>query len=398
MARTEATLPGGARLADYLAVGYLALNCSLGEVKEALVKCGVHTRLRRDMPREVLVYFVMAMCLYPRVAYEEVFRLVIEGLRRIYGDQVRDAQVSKAAISQGRARLGWQVMRELFARQAAQRPRTAGGDYAGYRVMSVDGSTLDVPDEKVNAEAFGYARGGRGEAAYPQIRFVALAECATHALCEVQMGGVCNDSEQALTRQLLPAFSDDMLVLADRLFYGYDMWRDAVATGAKLLWRVKSNLRLPCEAPLADGSYLSTVYASDTDRRHQRNGMRVRVIEYRLEGVPDAEPQYRLITNLLDAAVAPAIELAALYHRRWKIEEMFDEIKTHLCDGKKVLRSKTPDLVRQEFYALMLTHAAIRRLMYEAAQDSGQRPEDLSFVHAVRVLNRRLPEAAAIPP
>ncbi|AOJ01885.1 MULTISPECIES: transposase [Burkholderia] len=126
--------------------------------------------------------------------------------------------------------------------------------------------------------------------------------------------------------------------------------------------------------------------------------MRARVIEYRLEGVPDAEPQYRLITNLLDPALAPAAELAALYHRRWKIEEMFDEIKTHLCDGKKVLRSKTPDLVRQEFYALMLTHAATRRLMYEAAQDSEQRPEDLSFVHAVRVLNRRLPEAAAIPP
>jgi hypothetical protein len=219
MARTEATLPGGARLADYLTVGYLALNCSLGQVKEALEKCGVQTRVRRDMPREVLVYFVMAMCLYPRVAYEEVFRLVIEGLRRIYGDQVRDAQVSKAAISQGRARLGWQVMRELFARQAAQRPRTAVGDYAGYRVMSVDGSTLDVPDEQVNAQAFGYAQGGRGEGAYPQIRFVALAECATHALCEVQMGGVREHSEQALTRQLFAAFSSEMLVLADRLFY-----------------------------------------------------------------------------------------------------------------------------------------------------------------------------------
>jgi hypothetical protein len=363
MARTEAMLPGGARLADYLTVGYLALNCSLGQVKEALATCGVQTRVRRDMPREVLVYFVMAMCLYPRVAYEGVFRLVIEGLRRIYGDQVRDAQVSKAAISQGRARLGWQVMRELFARQAARRPRAAVGDYAGYRVVSVDGSTLDMPDEQVNAQAFGYAKGGRGEGAYPQIRFVALAECATHALCEVRMGGVREDSEQALTRQLFPAFSSEMLVLADRLFYGYDMWRDAVATGAKLLWRVKSNVRLPCEVPLADGSYLSTVYASDTDRRHQRNGVQVRVIEYRLEGVPDAEPQYRLITNLLDPVVAPAVELAALYHRRWKIEEMFDEIKTHLCDGKKVLRSKTPDLVRQEFYALMLTHAAIHRLM-----------------------------------
>ena len=397
MARTEAKLPGGARLADYLTVGYLALNCPLGQIKEALAACGVQTLKRRDMPRELLVYFVMAMCLYPRVAYEEVLRLVIEGLRRIYGDEVSEAQVSKAAISQGRARLGWEVMRELFERQVAARPVPQEERYAGYRVMSIDGSTLDVPDEQANAQAFGYAQGGRGEAAYPQIRFVALAECATHALCQVQMGGLC-DSEQALTRQLFPAFSAEMLVLADRLFYGYEMWRDAVATGAKLLWRVKSNLRLPYEEPLADGSYLSTVYANDSDRRRQRNGIRVRVIEYHLEGVPDAEPLYRLVTNLLEPAAAPAAELAALYHRRWKIEEMFDEIKTHLCDGKKVLRSKTPELVRQEFYALMLTHAAIRRLMYEAAQDTGQRPEDLSFVHAVRVLNRRLPEAAAIPP
>src|ERR1700688_2007026 len=123
MARTEAKLPGGARLADYLTVGYLALNCPLGQVKEALAACGVPTLIRRDMPREVLVYFVMAMCLYPRVAYEEVLRLVIEGLRRIYGDEVSEAQVSKAAISQGRSRLGWEVMRELFERQGPTRRR-----------------------------------------------------------------------------------------------------------------------------------------------------------------------------------------------------------------------------------------------------------------------------------
>ena len=138
----------------------------------------------------------------------------------------------------------------MAARAVPQQER-----YAGYRVISIDGSTLDVPDEQANAQAFGYPQGGRGEAAYPQIRFVALAECATHALCQVQMGGL-SDSEQALTRQLFPAFSADMLVLADRLFYGYEMWRDAAATAAKLLWRVKSNLRLPCEAPLADGPLL----------------------------------------------------------------------------------------------------------------------------------------------
>src|SRR6202048_250276 len=273
MARTEAKLPGGARLADYLTVGYLALNCPLGQIKEALAACGVQTLKRRDMPRELLVYFVMAMCLYPRVAYEEVLRLVIEGLRRIYGDEVSEAQVSKAAISQGRARLGWEVMRELFERQVAARPVPQQERYAGYRVMSIDGSTLDVPDEQANAQAFGYAQGGRGEAAHPQIRFVAWGVGATTALCPRQMGGLC-DSEQALTRQLFPAFSAGVLVVADRLFYCYEMWRDAVGTGAKLLWRGKSNLRLPYEEPLADGSYLSTVYANDSDRRRPRNRIR----------------------------------------------------------------------------------------------------------------------------
>ena len=399
MARTQGILAGGVRLADYLTVGYLALNCPLQNVKDVLEACGVQTRKQRDIPREVLVYFVMAMCLYPRVAYEEVLRLVIEGLRRVYGDRVAEAEVTKAAISQGRARLGWEAMRELFERQVdvLAHGHTKEAWYRGWRVMSIDGSTLAVPDEKANAEAFGYPGGGRGDAAFPQIRFVALAESGTHTLCKAVMDG-CKVSEHALARQLFPAFKPDMLVIADRLFYGYDMWREAVSTQAKLLWRVRSNLRLPREQILEDGSYLSTVYASDLDRRHRRNGMQVRVIEYALEGVLNAEPLYRLVTNILDFSDGPAKELAALYHRRWKIEVMLDEVKTHLRDEKKVLRSKTPDLVRQEFYGLMLTHAAIRRLMYEAAEHSRQRAEDLSFVHAVRVLHRRLPEAAAIPP
>ncbi|MGF6920646.1 hypothetical protein OKW28_004843 [Paraburkholderia sp. 40] len=224
MARTAATIPGGARLADYLTVGYLALNCSLGQVKETLVSCGVQTRLRRDMPREVLVYFVMAMCLYPRVAYEEVFRLVIEGHTAGLAGDARTVRPPGSAT-----------------------PAGGGRGLCGVSRHERGWLTLDVPDEQANAQAFGYAQGGRGEAAYPQIRFVALAECATHALCEVQTGGVREDSEQVLTCQLFAAFSSEMLVLADRLFYGYDMWRDAVATGAQLLWRVKSNLRLPCE-------------------------------------------------------------------------------------------------------------------------------------------------------
>jgi hypothetical protein len=189
-----------------------------------------------------------------------------------------------------------------------------------------------------------------------------------------------------------------MLCLADRNFFGFDLWKKACATGADLLWRVKKNLRLPCEKRLPDGSYLSTIYRSDKDRRQGIHGIRVRVVEYTLEGVADAEPIYRLATSILDWEQAPANELAALYHERWEIETALDELKTHLRGSKIVLRSKTPDLVRQEFYGLMLTHFALRGLMHEAALKAGEDPDRLSFLHAVRVVRRKLPHFVAIPP
>lgn len=149
---------------------------------------------------------------------------------------------------------------------------------------------------------------------------------------------------------------------------------------------------------MADGSYLTTLYVCDQDRRRKTNGTVVRVIEYVLDGIPDPESSYRLLTNWLDIDAAPGVELAALYHRRWTIEQTLDEFKVHLADRDVVLRSKRPELVEQEFYALLLAHAAIRRLMTQAATATGQTAEDLSFIHAVRVLKRRLPASAAIPP
>ena len=189
-----------------------------------------------------------------------------------------------------------------------------------------------------------------------------------------------------------------MLCLADRNFFGFDLWKKACKTGADLLWRVKKNLRLPCEKRLPDGSYLSTIYGSDKNRRQGAHGIRVRVIEYTLEGVADAEPLYRLLTTILDWEQAPAGDLAALYHERWEIETALDELKTHLRGSKIVLRSKTPDLVRQEFYGLMMTHFAVRGLMHEAALKAGEDPDRLSFLHAVRVVRRKLPHFVAIPP
>lgn len=400
MARVKAELSAGARLADYLAVGFLAMNCPLDKVRQALAANDAQSRRRRGLPHEVLVYFVMAMVLYANVAYEEVLRLVIEGLRPLLGDDgVSNTTVTKGAISQARGQVGVAPLRQLYQEQV--RPNGPVGMpgvwYAGLRVMAIDGSTLDMPDEAANAKHFGYPGASRGSSAFPQLRFVAMTECGTHTLCFANPGPYAT-GEVTLAGPVIDQATAEMLVTADRNFYSYAFWLRAGATGAKLLFRVKRNLRLHRERELPDGSYLTTLYACDKDRRRQTNGTVVRVIEYVLDGIPDAEPSYRLITNWLDVNAAPGIELAALYHRRWTIEQTFDEFKVHLADRDVVLRSKRPELAEQEFYALLLAHSAIRRLMTQAAAATDQAAEDLSFIHAVRVLKRRLPASVAIPP
>jgi hypothetical protein len=189
-----------------------------------------------------------------------------------------------------------------------------------------------------------------------------------------------------------------MLCLADRNFFGFELWQLAQATGADLLWRMKKNMRMACEQRLADGSYLSHVYPCERDWRHKTNGIALRVIDYRLEGIEGSEPIYRLATTILDPDKAPAGELAALYHEHWEIETAFDELKTHLRGAHIVLRSKTPDLVRQEFYGLLMAHFAIRGLMHEAALKVNEDPDRLSFLHAVRVIRRKMAVYGAIPP
>jgi len=237
----------------------------------------------------------------------------------------------------------------------------------------------------------------RGASAYPQIRFVALVENGTHVLFGTRLGGYAT-GEITLAPEVMVALQKGMLCLADRNFFGFRLWNQARAQGADLLWRIKKNLRLPVEKRLPDGSYQSRIYPSERDRRHQTNGVVVRVIDYRLDGVADAEPLYRLVTTILDPSAAPAEELAALYHERWEIEGALDELKTHLRGAKIVLRSKTPDLVRQEFYGLLLAHFAVRGLMHEAALRVGEDPDRLSFLHAVRVLRRKLPLYGVVPP
>jgi hypothetical protein len=398
MARTAAALPPGTRITDYISLGVVTKTIPLEKIHASLAATGKQSLRERDLPAPVVVYYVIALALYMQVSYREVLRCLVEGLQWLLGPMtVRIA--GKSGISQARTRLGWAPLQRLYVDVA--RPiavaETKGAWYRAWRLVTLDGSTLDVADTAENVAAFGRPGASRGTSAYPQVRVVALVENGTHVLFASEVGDTAT-GETTLARTVVRALTPSMLCLADRNFFGFTLWTEAHATGADLLWRIKKNLDLPCVEVLPDGSYLSTIYASQGDRRHQAHGVRVRVIDYRLEGVPDAEPLYRLLTTLLDPAAAPAEELAALYHERWEIETAFAELKTHLRGAQIVLRSKTPDLVRQEFYGLLLAHFAVRALMHEAALRVNDDPDRLSFVHAVRVIRRKLPRYVAIPP
>ncbi len=309
------------------------------------------------------------------------------------------ARAGKSGISQARSRVGVEPVKALYESVVAPMAerRTKGAWYRDWRLVSLDGSTLDVADSVENEAVFGRPGASRGSSAFPKLRFVGLLENGTHVLWAAQMAPYATD-EITLAQQVIPALRKGMLCLADRFFPGYQLWRAAAQTGADLLWRMRQNARLEIDRRLPDGSYLSRLYLCISNRRNRRKAIVVRVIEYRLKEVPDAEPVYRLITTILDPKQAPAKELAALYHERWEIETALDELKAHLRGAQIVLRSKTPELVKQEFYGLLMAHFAIRGLMHEAALKADEDPDRLSFVHAVRVVQRRMPRFAAIPP
>ena len=399
MARRAAGLSGGSRISDYVSLGVVAKAFPAGRVREVLRETGKESLRERALPAHVVVYYVIALSLYMQVSCREVLRCLLEGLEWLREAGLKVHVAGKSGISQARGRLGVEPVRELHDRivSPVATSKTRGAWYRNWRLVSLDGSTLDVADTRENEEAFGRPGVRRGSSAYPQIRFVSLVENGTHVLFGSRTAG-CETGEITLARQVIGNLKEGMLCLADRSFFGFELWREAQSTGAQLLWRVKKNVRLVACERFADGSYTAKIYASEKDRRNDRNGVTVRVIEYRLEGVADDEPIYRLVTTILDTDKAPADELAAFYHERWEIETALDELKTHLRGSKIVLRSKTPELVRQEFYGLMMAHYAVRGLMHEAALEADVDSDELSFVHAVRVIRRKLPLFVAIPP
>jgi hypothetical protein len=380
------------RLSDHISIGVLTRVFPPELVDRVVAEAGRTEVRHRLLPARVVVYYVLGLALFSQASYEEVMRELVEGLSWASGWAQSWSVPTKAALFKARARLGPEPLRALFSAVAVPlaTPATKGAWYRGLRLMSIDGTCLDVADTPANEAEFGRPGSGRGEGAgaFPQVRLAGLAECGTHALTAVAVGA-CASGETVLARDLLPSLGEGMLVLADRNFYGFELWTEAAGTGAQLLWRVRAGLILPPRERLADGSYLSRLRKRVAGHYRDTDVM-VRVIDYGLDdpGRPQAEPRYRLVTTLLDPAAAPAAELAALYPQRWEFETALDELKTRQRGPRVVLRSKMPDGVTQEIYGYLCVHYAIRWLMHTVALEADADPDRLSFTRTLRAARR----------
>jgi hypothetical protein len=386
---------------DLMSLGLLAAFCPPATVDRVLAEAGRVEQRARLLPSRVVVYYVLAMALYASEGYRELYRLLVEGLRSV-DPSLPLVVPQKSAFSKARERVGSLPLRRLFEETAVPMAATStpGAWYRGWRLMSLDGSTMEVPDTPANDERFGRPRVSRGEkSAYPRLRLVALGEAGTRAVVGLQAGAY-GEGEIALARPLLQRLSAGMLCLCDRYYYGFDLWEEARRTGADLLWRIKKNLVFPVEETLSDGSYLSRAYPSDRRRRKGHPGVPVRVIDYRLDdpGRPSAEPIYRLVTTILEPNNAPADELAALYARRWEVEIGIKEIKIYQGRPNVVLRSRKPDGVLQELYGFFTVHYVIRWLLHKASLEEDIDPDRLSFTSALRAVRRKLSRPESFSP
>jgi hypothetical protein len=367
---------GSARVVDAAPVGLLEKIFPPSLVDEAIDAADAREVRVRSLPSRLTVYFTLGMWLYFGKGYVRVMRELVAGLRAAL-DGLGDWSVpTDASISKARARVGPDVLHNLFTRVAGPvgTPETPGAFWRGRRVLSTDGTVVDLANTDENAEKFAYPSGG----ANPQARIVALAECGTMSLTGAAVDSI-EVGERALFRQLLPLLGKDDILLADRGFPSYKLWKEAEATGAALLWRVNSSFKLPIIKRLPDGTFLSQLHGR---RKHER--ATVRVIEFSVTDDDGGTSElFCLITNLLDPGEAPALELARLYADRWKIEIIYHALKVDLRTPGTTLRSKTPGGAKQELWAMLCTYQAVRTLVSQASAHTGLDPGRISFPQAL---------------
>jgi hypothetical protein len=360
-------------------------------IAKALGPSGGKHRHCRRLPRWFMVWFVIALGLFCRDSYRQVFRW----LQRFR----RNGTPGRSTLCEARKSVGVAPLRRLADEvvQLQGTPEMPHAFYAGMRLMAMDGFVVDVADTPGNERAFGRPGSGRSPGAFPQVRVLSLCEAGTHVLWRSSIKPY-HRGEVPMARYLVRFLEENMVLLWDRNFLSYDLVRDLRGRGAHLLARVKKNLIFRPIRRLGDGSYLAKLYPSARHRERDENGILVRIIEYTFDdrGRPGSGEKHRLLTTLLEARRHPAKRLIVLYHERWEEELTIDELKTHQRE-RPVLRSETPAGVVQEVYGLLLGHFVIRKLMCEAAATMGCAPRELSFVNTLKILRCRLPEARRSP-
>lgn len=315
------------------------------------------------------------------------------------------------AISQARARLGEDMMRRLFTRVAAPLAEagTRGAWLGRWRLMAIDGVMLDIPDTDANVAVYEKVIGGTRRP-YPQVKIVGLGECGTHALIDAEIGSI-RHGERELAAPLVRSLAPNMLVMADRGFFSYELWRTFLLAGVDLVWRVSKTTSLPVLALLPDGSYLSEIKSIRGPGKTRipwgkvpdpmlATHIPVRVLEYQVDtGDGQLPPDtFRVITTILDPEQADAHDLAACYAQRWEFEASLREVECQLLEPGATLRSKTPEMVRQEIWGLLLTHYAVRAFMKEAADSIDIDPDRISTIRAINIIRRSVTDPTVFSP
>ncbi len=402
----------GGYLTDHLSIGVLVKTVPRFIVDEVLAETGRKEKRSRLLPAHVVVYFVMALALF-RDGYDEVMRHLVHGLRFARTWSRAWTVPTTGAMAQARARLGEAPMAELFARiaQPLASPGTPGAWLGRWRLMAIDGVMLDIPDTPANlADYEKVSASGGTRRPYPQIKIVGLGECGTHAITAASIGSV-RQGERELAEALTGNLTANMLVTADRGFFSYQLWLAYTLTGADLLWRLTKTTGLPVHEVLPDGSYLSEINRIKGPGKtripidkiadpYLATHIPVRVIEYQVDTGADRGDveTFRLITTITDPQEASAHELAAAYAQRWEFESSLREIECQLLSRGGTLRSKSPEMVRQEVWGLFLTHYAIRAFMTEAADTAEIDPDRLSTIRAINIIRRTVTDGAGFSP
>ena len=364
------------RLTDHIGLGVVSARFGRDLLEEVLNRTDRKEKRSRRLPAHVMIRYVVAMGLFAAESYDEVMRRLVGNLRRL-GSWDDDWQVpTKSAITQARQRLGSEPMKALFERAAVPlaTPGTKGAWLGRRRLMAIDATSFDVADTPQNVERFGRMGSGPKTSAYPKLHVAALTECGSHAVVGAVLGG-CRTGERTLAGGLTATTVPGTLVMADAGLYSFELFNRFAATGADLVWRIGASVSVGHLRWLPDGSYDALIYApgQSAASRTRLAGQAltgqeipaevarlVRVVEYT---VPDRNSDGELIvvvTTVTDPHDVSAVDLAEAYHQRWEEESAFDEIKTDLRGRGEVLRSKTPDLVEQQLWGLLLAHYAIR--------------------------------------